>query len=258
MSKTVLVWSCAHADPEVSNERFDWLGELIYDLRPDMVVDLGDGADMRSLNSYDTRYPQKIVSQNYESDIESYNDAQERLRRKFKRNKRKRPYWVGLEGNHEHRIKKALAEDPRLEGAKYGISFGHLQTGHWFDDYHHYENGGPAIACYDGVYYSHFISSGAYGTAMSGQHHANSLLAKLSASITVGHSHKFDYKYKGDARPAPIHGLVAGCFKGKTEPWAGQANDEWRHGVAVKRNLSNGDYDLEWISLDRLEKEYGH
>ena len=46
--KTVVVFSCAHVDPSVSNERFNWLGEFLYDLKPDYVVDLGDGADIRS------------------------------------------------------------------------------------------------------------------------------------------------------------------------------------------------------------------
>ena len=84
MSKTAVVYTCAHADPEVSNERFTWLGEMIYDIKPDYVIDLGDGADMRSLNSYDTKYPTAIASQNYEKDINSYNDSQERIRYKFK------------------------------------------------------------------------------------------------------------------------------------------------------------------------------
>src|SRR6056300_993620 len=78
--KTVVVFSCAHADPDCSNERFSWLGQFIYDVCPDYVVDLGDGADMRSLNTYDTRYPEAIVSQSYEADIKSYNDAMEKLR----------------------------------------------------------------------------------------------------------------------------------------------------------------------------------
>ena len=78
--KTAVVFSCAHADPSASNERFLWLGELIYDVNPTYVVDLGDGADMRSLNSYDGRNPQAVVSQNYQADIESYNDAMEKIR----------------------------------------------------------------------------------------------------------------------------------------------------------------------------------
>ena len=90
---TAVVFTCAHADPNCTNERFDWLGKLIYDLRPDYVVDLGDGADMRSLNSYDTRYPATIITQSYEKDIEVYNDSQERLRHQFVKNKKGKPKW---------------------------------------------------------------------------------------------------------------------------------------------------------------------
>jgi len=257
MGKTTVVFSCAHADPQTNNERFSWLGSLLYELKPDMVVDLGDGADMRSLNSYDTRYPQAIVNQNYEADIESYNDSQERLRWKFRHHRKKRPFWVGFEGNHENRIKKAIANDPRLEGSKYGVSFSHLQTDHWFDDYHEYENSGPALASYDGVLYSHFISGGNYGTAISGIHHAHSLLSKVGCSVSVGHSHKYSYYYQGSTFPNPIIGHVVGCFKGKEETWAGQANNEWRHGVVVKRNLENGVYDHEWVSMRALKDMYG-
>lgn len=106
--KTVIVFSCAHADPSASNNRFLWLGELIYDINPNYVVDLGDCADMRSLNSYDGKYPQAVVSQNYQSDIECYNDAQEKLRHKPNQRKYKRSSWIGFEGNHENRIKKPL------------------------------------------------------------------------------------------------------------------------------------------------------
>ena len=256
--KTAIVWTCAHSDPEADNKRFDWLGQLIYDLRPDYCIDLGDGADMRSLNSFDTRYPQAIVSQSYEKDIETYNDSQERLRWKLRHNKRKKPYWIGFEGNHENRITRAINIDPRLEGQRYGVSYGHLQTDHWFNDYHRYNNSGPALASYDGILYGHFVSGGNFGTAISGLHHANTLISNTTVSTTVGHSHKFDYKYKGSARPNPIHGLVAGCFKGKEEGWAGQANLDWRTGVCVKTEIENGDYNLQWISLKKLEKEYGH
>jgi len=257
MGKTVVVWSCAHADPEVSNERFDWLGRFLYDIKPDYCIDLGDGADMRSLNSYDTRYPQAIVSQSYEADIESYNDSQERLRHPFRYHKRKKPYWIGFEGNHCNRIKKAISHDPRLAGQKYGISFGHLQTSYWFDEYHEYSNSAPALADYDGILYGHYVSSGNYGSAMATKHHGYSLVEKLACSATVGHSHKFNYYHKADARPSPLNGLVVGCFKGAEESWAGQANGEWRHGVAVKHELENGNYDLEWVSMKRLERLYG-
>ena len=114
-AKTAVVFSCAHSDPSTGNERFDWLGELIYEVNPTYIIDLGDGADMRSLNTFDTRYPEAIVSQNYEQDINCYNEAMDRLRKKPSDRKYKRPYWIGFEGNHENRIKKAIAHDPRLQ-----------------------------------------------------------------------------------------------------------------------------------------------
>lgn len=257
MSKTAVVFTCSHADPEASNERFSWLGEFLYDLKPDYVVDLGDGADMRSLNSYDTRYPSQIVNQSYEKDIEWYNDAQERLRWKFKKNKRKKPTWYGLEGNHENRIKKAIAHDPRLEGSTHGISFSHLQTDYWFDEYTEYENSAPGILDLDGVSYAHYFSSGNYGSAISGIHHAYALLQHRNHSSTCGHSHKRSIHFKDSAHPQGIIGLVAGCFKGKDEAWAGQSNREWWRGVVVKRGIDNGLYEPEFISMDTLEREYG-
>lgn len=254
MSKKAVVFTCAHAKPEVSNERFNWLGKLLYDVKPDYVVDLGDGADMASLNSFDTRKPENIVAQNYERDIDSYNDAQERLRHEFTKAKKKKPKFIGFEGNHEHRIITAMEDSPRLHGERYGVSFNHLQTDRWFDEYHNYEYGAPALREIDGVLYGHFVGAGNYGRPLSGKHHAASLLAKTHKSTTVGHSHKRSMFFEDRAN---IIGLVAGCFKSAPESWAGQSNDEWWKGVVIKHNIEDGLYEPEFVSLQRLEEEYG-
>ncbi|CAB4124439.1 hypothetical protein UFOVP59_15 [uncultured Caudovirales phage] len=257
MSKTAIVWSCAHSDPSVTNERFSWLGDLIEDIKPDYCIDLGDGADMRSLNSFDSRYPQAIVSQSYQADIESYNESQSRIWDRYRISKKKRPLRIGFEGNHENRIKKAIAADPRIEGAKYGVSFKHLNTDQWFDEYHEYQDSAPAIVDYDGVSYAHYFSSGNYGTAMSGLHHAYSLLQLRNHSSTCGHSHKRGIYFKDDAHPKGIIGLVAGCYKGGREGWAGQAQQAWWYGCVIKREIEGGVYEPQFVSLAALEKQYG-
>lgn len=255
-SKTAIVYTCCHASPEVSNERFDWLGSFIEDIAPDYVIDLGDGADMKSLNSFDTRYPQAIVSQSYQADTECYNDAQDRIWNRFKVKKKKRPFRIGFQGNHDRRQHKAISLDPRLEGEKYGISFKHLQTDHWFDEYHEYHNSAPAIVDYDGISYAHYFSSGNFGSAMSGTHHAYQLLQNRNHSSTCGHSHKRSIYFKDGAHPHGIIGLVCGNYKGAHETWAGQANNEWWSGCIVKREISNGMYQPEFVSLDQLRKAY--
>lgn len=253
-----VVFSCAHSDPRVSNERFTWLGKFLYDIKPDLVVDLGDGADMRSLNSFDTRKPQAIVAQSYQADIETYNDAMERMRYYFKVNKRKRPMYVGFEGNHENRIKTAIATDPRLEGEKYGVSFKHLNTNMWFDEYHEYHNNAPKIANYHGVDFAHFITAGNFGRPLSGIHHAYGLIQTRYRSCTVGHTHKRDVYFKDGAGNRGAIGLVAGCFKGSEEDWAGQSNADWWKGVIVKENLSDGLYEPRFVSLETLRREYAN
>ena len=92
---------------------------------------------------------------------------------------------------------------------------------------------------------------------MSGIHHAYGLLQKRNSSATCGHSHKRSIYFKDGSHPRPIIGLVAGCFKGKDEGWAGQANNEWARGVVIKRNIDQGCYDFQWVSMEMLEKEYG-
>lgn len=257
MNHTAIVYTCAHATPGQSLERFTWLGNLIEDIKPDYVVDLGDGADMKSLNSYDTRYPQAVVSQSYEKDVECYNEAMDRIWGRYKITKKKRPFRIGLEGNHENRIKKAIAHDPRLEGSRFGISFSHLQTDHWFDEYYEYADSAPAIADYDGISYAHYFASGNYGTPVSGLHHAYTLLQNRNHSSTCGHSHKRSIYFKDSAHPRGIVGLVAGCYKGGREAWAGQANQDWWTGVVIKRNICDGLYEPEFVSLDRIRMEYG-
>lgn len=249
--------TCAHVTPEVSNNRFTLLGRFLYDLKPDTFIDLGDFDDMKSLNTFDTRHPKAIVQQNYGRDIEYGQEARERIWEPFKRNKKRMPFRVGFEGNHENRIKKAVASDPRLEHPKYGISFDHLQTDQWYDEYHEYVDSAPAIACYDGVSYAHYFSSGNYGTAVSGIHHAYTLLQNRNSSSTCGHSHKRDLHFKDGSYPKGIIGLVAGCFKGGNETWAGQANKDWWKGIVVKREVADGYYEPEFVSLKQLEKMYG-
>lgn len=257
IGKTAVVWSCGHADPATSNERFSWLGKLLYDIKPDYAIDLGDGADMKSLNTYDTRKPKAIVSQSYERDINCYNDSQERIRHEFVKHKRKRPAYFGFEGNHETRIKTAIGTDPRLEGSKYGISFKHLNTNKWFDEYHEYLNGAPAIHNYDGVDYAHFVGAGNFGKPISGVHHAFGLIQNRYSSCTVGHSHKRSMYFKDNVGSRGAIGLVAGCYKGAPESWAGQANKDWWKGVIIKKNISDGVYEPSFISLETLGREYG-
>ena len=52
MSRTHLLVPDQQAHPDFNNDRADWLGKLIKDLKPDVLINIGDAADMPSLGSY--------------------------------------------------------------------------------------------------------------------------------------------------------------------------------------------------------------
>ncbi len=255
MSKTHLIIPDPHSHPDHHNKRFSWLGELIKDVKPDVVVNMGDHFDLASLSSYD-KGKASFHSRSYERDIEAGLEAHELMWGPIKKTKKKMPYRVILEGNHEHRIKKALEKDPELGGAKFGISFKHLGFEDYYDDIVEYTGNTPGLTSIDGVTYAHYMVSGLLGKPISGEHHAHSLLAKFHSSCTVAHSHTLDYCVRHTVLPRRIMGCVAGVYQDYETGWAGAVNNLWTSGVVLKTNVEDGVYDFRFISIESLRKEY--
>jgi hypothetical protein len=258
MSKTHLIIPDQHSHPSFNNDRADWIGKLILDLKPDVVVNMGDAADMASLSLYD-KNKASFHSRNYSKDIEAHLDFQDRLWRPLQRAKKRWPYAVVLEGNHENRIKRALDLEPHLkgEGGRFGISFNDLDFETYYHEIVEYEGQTPGTIHIDGIAYAHYFISGIMGRAVSGEHHASSLIDKNHMSSTCAHSHLIDFSVRTKNGGQKLMGLVAGACQDYRAPWAGASNDLWWSGVVVKRNVENGVYDPQFISLDALRKEYG-
>jgi hypothetical protein len=255
VSKTHLVIPDPHSHPEFHNERADWVGKLIKDLKPDLVVNMGDAADMPSLSSYD-KGKASFHGKNYEADIEAHLDFQDRMWHPIKKSKRKLPYRVVLEGNHEHRIKRVLDYEPHLEGEKFGVSFKDLA----FDDYYQqvveYKGQTPGIFTSDGVSYAHYFVSGVMGRPIGGEHHAYSLISKNFTSCTAAHSHTVDWAVRTNTDGKKIMGCVAGVYQDYESTWAGHCNDLWWQGLLIKRGVEGGTYSPEFVSMQRLREEY--
>lgn len=253
MSKTHLVIPDSHAHPKHHNKRAEYLGHLINDIKPDVVIHLGDSADMPSLSSYD-RGTKAFQGRNYRADIDAHLDFSDRLWSIVRSAKRKLPVRYFFEGNHEHRIHKAINLQPELEGA---ISFDDLELHRYYDVITPYNGRSPGVLSIDGISYAHFFISGVMGRPLGGAHPAYSILAKGHGSATAGDLHLLSYEVQTGIGGKRIQGLVAGCYQDYEADWAGEANKLWWRGVVVKRNVENGNYDPEFISLAALKKAYG-
>ncbi len=253
MSKTIIFATDPHAHFKHNNKRAEYLGALINDVKPDVVVIGGDVWDMPSLSSYD-KGRKSFQGRTYKADIDAGLDWTDRLFSTVRRAKKKQPRWVFLEGNHENRIKRAVDIQPELDGT---ISFSDLQLDDYYDDVVEYIGGTPGVIKIEECSFAHYFVSGVMGRPISGEHPAYSLISKQYGSCSAGHIHTADYAIRTSSSGRKLHGLLGGCFFDYNSDWAGESNRLYWRGVTIKRGVDNGNYDPEFVSIQRLKKTYG-
>lgn len=248
-----LVIPDTHVSPGVSTDHLEALGKLIVERKPDVIVHLGDHADMNSLCAYNNRL--QFEGARYQEDIQAANDGMDRLlgpleqynhhRRRLKM-AQYLPRMVLTLGNHEHRITRLVENDPRLLGA---IDLTDLDYRDWevipFLE--------PVII--DGVTYVHYVKQDRSPNPIP---RAHLIAQRRFSSFTCGHTQGLDYflshgLHRGERR---IQCIVAGSFYMHDEDYLGpQGSQHWR-GVIYKHNVHDGEYDTEFISLNRLMENY--
>ncbi len=253
MIEKLLLIPDQHAISTHNNDRADWLGQLIKDEKPDLVINMGDAADVPSLSSYD-KGTRAFAGKSYKADLDAHLDFQDRIWHPIKKLKKKMPRRIVLEGNHEHRIERALDLSPELTGT---IGFKDFAFDDYYDEVVRYKGGTPGIWKIENILFAHYFITGVSGRPLGGEHPAHSLISKNKISSIAAHSHLYDYCTQTNIDGQTHNGLVVGCYQDYINDWSGNIGELWRSGITILRDVSNGDFDLEFISLNRLKKEYG-
>jgi hypothetical protein len=209
MSNTHLIIPDSHAHPNHHNKRAEWLGKLICDVKPDVVIHIGDSADMPSLSDYD-RGKKIFQGRSYRDDIDSHLDFNDRLWHQVKKQKKQLPTRYFFIGNHEERIERAIQKSPELDGA---IGYHDLELDRYYNETIPYNGGTPDSKCIDGITYAHYFVSGVKGYPLGGEHPAYSLLSKRFGSHSCGHSHLLDYCVRTGPNGRKIACTVVGCYQ---------------------------------------------
>ena len=257
IGKEILVIGDSHATPKANNDRFEWLGNFIVDKKPDIIVDIGDMADMPSLSTYDKG---SIHSEGlrYTDDIECAIDAQQKINKpideynkiltKKKHLKKYSPLRKKVLGNHEQRIVRAAEADPALNGH---LKISDLQyKEHGWDVY-------PFLKpyCVQGIAFKHYHTSGIMGKAIGGDHHAANLVKKGFHSCVVGHSHLRGYFETTDIMENRLFGLVAGCYFEHEDHYTTEGARSWR-GLVMLHEAIDGSCEPAWYSMDYIKQRY--
>jgi len=259
MIKKLLVVGDVHIKPDISNERLTKLGRLVVDLKPDVIVQIGDMADMPSLSMFDVgkksfegkRYSKDIAAvhdglKKFQSPIDEYN--KELATKKLKKYNPKKYICMG---NHERRIERAVNSDPKLDGTM-GL-----------EDLQYEEFGWETVPfleplVIEGVVFQHYYTSGAFERAMSGENLGNGILKKYHTSAFAGHNHLLQLAWQSDANGKRLMAGSIGCyFDHEEEYFSRQTQNNFWRGVILLRGVDNGSIeDYETISLSRIKREY--
>lgn len=246
----ILIIMDAHLKPGADNSRFAHAGRLIADRQPEVIVEIGDGADMPSLSDYDVG-KHVFEGRRYKEDVKALRDGYAKLEAELPK-KGYKPHKFKLWGNHEERILRVLNRDPKLIGTIGLEDFGLSQWGWSSPRYLE-----PVEI--NGVFFSHYFVSGVMGRPIGGENPATALCNKMHRSCVAGHLHLFDYSERTDVAGSKIQCMVGGCFlaEDQVEEYSGEAQKMWHNGLVYLHDVRGGRYDFETISTERLRRTYG-
>lgn len=242
--------------PGDNTDFLERIGTYIVEKQPDVLVQIGDFADMPSLSSYDVG-KKSFEGRRYRTDIEASRAAMERLlnpilthnRRQAKNGKKQyRPRMILTNGNHEDRITRAINSDPKLDGTLDLSDLG-------YEDYGWEVHPFLEVVTVDGIAYSHYHVTGVAGRPASS---AQAQLNKKHMSCVAGHQQGLQIAtgYRGDG--VRLTSIIAGsCYEHNEDYLGPQGNNHWRGLLVFHDVQTTGEFDIMPVSLKYLEGKYG-
>lgn len=230
------------------------IGNYIVDKKPEVVVNIGDFADMPSLSSYDVG-KKNFEGRRYRSDVEAVHHAMEVLlspikefneRAKKGHRERYNPRMVLTLGNHEDRISRAVNNDAKLDGT---IGLQDLKYAEFGWEVYPFLQ--PVVI--DGVAYCHYFTTGIAGRPAPS---AQLQLAKKHMSCIAGHQQGLQIAtaYRADGKR--LTSVIAGsCYEHEEDYLGPQGNKHWQ-GILVLHEVVEGEFDLMPVSLKYLKNNY--
>lgn len=230
------------------------VGRFIVDKKPDVIVHLGDHADMGSLSSYD-QGKKAFEGRRYVADIQAAKDGMDALlgplvsfNKKAKLGHRERytPRMVLTSGNHEERINRAVNDDAKLEGVLSIDDLGYKNYG--WEVYPFLET-----VIIEQIAFSHYFVTGVAGRPAGT---AAAQLRKTNMSSIAGHQQGKQIAYATRADGRTITAIIAGSCYTHNESYMGPQGNKHFRGVIMLHDVQDGQFNEMFVPIDYLQKKY--
>lgn len=243
-TRTHCVIPDVQAKPGVPLDHLEWAGKYIADKKPDVIICIGDFADMPSLSSYD-KGKRSAENKRYKADVEATHRAMELLMTPIVNEPGYKPRLVMTLGNHEERIVRFGDDNPAMYGVASLQDLGYEAWG--WEVYPFLE-----VVEVDGIEYSHYFTTGAMGRPAGS---AAVMLRERQKSCTMGHSQIYDVAVH---KKTQNRAIMAATFYQHDEDYLGPQGNDCRRHILFKHEVRAGKFDLMEVSLEYLRKKYGH
>lgn len=254
-NKHIVIPDC-QVKPDHDISYLSHVGEYLAEKQPDVIVQIGDFADMPSLSSYDVG-KKAFEGKRYKDDVAYTKKAMAvllnpiRKLQTYQASKHKKQYNPRLVltlGNHEHRILRAINNDAAKLDGVIGIRDLGYETFGW--EVHPFLD----TVLIDGIVYSHYFVTGVMGRPVTSP---AALIAKKHMSCVMGHVQQRGVAYGVRADGKEIKGIFVGACYTHDEDYLGpQGNKHWR-GIWTFNEVNDGQFDELQVSLTYLHRKYG-
>lgn len=241
-----------HDSPRLPDKaRFKWIARHIAATKPDKVVFIGDVGDFESCSSHEpVGSTDHALRPSYKRDLESLEEAVAAYSKEI---------GIGsipvhiLEGNHEHRVVRFENLHPETNGlwkqqlddlwARYdwrALPFGEFLFLH-------------------GVGFTHAPMT-IMGRPYGGKFSENQIGNDTVFSIVYGHTHRAAYRRVpkiGPAQSVEVLNLGSAMPDGYVARYAGTATTGWTYGVYDLELRSGHITDHRFVSMSKLQGDYG-
>jgi hypothetical protein len=254
--QTILYVPDVHAKSGDNLQRFDALAAWLTNRRIkfDSVIQGGDLWDMESLCTHDDTSPE-YYERHFWDEFSVGLDAFDKLESFTKRFGNKGCTFYITEGNHENRYNKWMASDNRLRTSPFPQTVDSLLHFYRPTSKVNYFPFLQPLVVHD-IAFSHYFVSGLMGRPQGGERPAANILRAQFQSTVSCHSHVLDFAERTRADGSKLYSVVGGCFvdpKAKFA-YAGAARKLWWNGVHILHVTAPGEFDVETISLERLQQ----
>lgn len=249
MGSRIAVISDVQVRPGVDFWYLEYVGRYIASKRPEVVVCIGDFADMPSLSSYDAPGSKGMEGQRYKEDILAVHNAMKILMAPMRAEMQKtgwNPRFVMTLGNHEDRIDRAIKMTPKLDGV---IGMPDLEYERWGWEVFPFLQ--PVII--EGVAFCHYFTTGQMGRPASS---ARALLTKKHMSCIAGHQQGRDVAYgrRGDGKE--MTAIISGsCYLHDEGYLNYQTNCHFR-GFYILNDVVDGEFEEFPVTIRHLRRRY--